>query len=746
MRSKAGHDLGADAGILDDAFGEARPVQLMKSVEIADLSRVLMARPEPTHTMEPVPVAGSAETISLRHLGAILRRRAGWLILTVLLALGIGLAVVAASTPRFVATAQIIIDPRGLKVLDTEVQPSAQSADAVTNLVESEMRVLKATDLLERVVDKLRLTEDPEFNGTKSSLVGDAIGAVKGVFTAFLGTREKPAPDLKARAVAVLSDRLAIRRIERSFVVEITMTSADARKSALVANTVVDSYITESAEAQADLARNSSASIDGNIKQMQARVRAAEDAVEEFKVSNKLVNAGGRLLSDQQLAELNSQLGRARTQVAEAQARVDGLTKINRGQGSLESLDSATITALRVQMAEVKRRYASLENKLGPRHPDLVDLRREVQEAQTSINQEIDRLAQAARSDLARARETERLYTREIEAQSRTATSASSAFVQLRELERKAEASRSVYNSALVRSRQLQEQALLNSTNIRKVAPAVAPERSSNAPASLILALAAIGGLIVGAGGLTALDLMAGKVGSRNDLEQTSRLRILGSVPVATRAVHPGSANLYRTDARPWLELIDRLGVGRPGGPRSIGVASTDADAMSGLVALDLARAAASIGAKVLLIDAAVGARGLTAFLGLDAAVGLGACSAGRISLEEAVWPIREDGIGFLPADATAANDLRRMGGSGLPGLVRQALADYALVILDFGSAPTESLALVAAAADAGLLVVENERGRKATVQEAIGHCEAARLSLAGMVLARTVSPTGTPA
>ncbi|PSJ19424.1 hypothetical protein CVH10_22940, partial [Halomonas sp. ND22Bw] len=83
-------------------------------------------------------------------------------------------------------------------------------------------------------------------------------------------------------------------------------------------------------------------------------------------------------------------------------------------------LDSATITALRVQMAEVKRRYASLENKLGPRHPDLVDLRREVQEAQTSINQEIDRLAQAARSDLARARETERLYTREIEAQSRT--------------------------------------------------------------------------------------------------------------------------------------------------------------------------------------------------------------------------------------------------------------------------------------------------------------------------------------
>ncbi|MCJ2033488.1 GumC family protein [Methylobacterium sp. J-068] len=718
----------------------------MKSVDVADLSRVLLApaRFEPMASAEPAPVAGVASTISLKHLGSILRRRIGWLVLAMLLGLAASLAFVATSAPRYISTAQIIIDPRGLKVLDTEVQPSAQSADAVSNLVESEMRVLKATDLLERVVDKLKLADDPEFNGTRTSLVGDVVGGIKGVFAQFTTRRWKAAPDLRARAVANLSDRLAVRRIERSFVVEITMMSEDAEKSARIANTLVDTYIARSAETQADLARKSSAAINGNIDQMQARVRDAEDAVERFKTSNKLVNAGGRLLSDQQLGDLSAQLGRARTQVAEAQARVDQLSKVSRGMGAgLESVESSTIAALRVQLAEVKRRYASLENKLGPRHPELVDLRREVQEAQNNINAEIGRLAQAARNDLERAREAERLFKRDIDAQSRTATVASNAFVQLRELERKAEASRSVYSAALVRSRQLQEQALLNSTNIRKVAPAAAPDRPSNPAPSLVLALGLIGGLVVGAGGLTVLDLTVGKVRNRDDLEQSSHLPIFGSVPVAAKALHPGVANLYRTDARPWLEMIDRLGIGRQGGPRSVAVLSADVNDMSGLVALDLARAAASIGAKVLLIDAAVGMRHLTGFLGLDDAAGLGACAAGQITLEDAVWPIQEDGITFLPGDAHASNDLRRIGGLGLSGIVRQALGEYALVVLDFGSAPRESLALVAAGADAGILVVEKERGRKSAVQSALSLCQAARLSLAGLVLATPVDPKG---
>ena len=64
-------------------------MQRMKSVDVADLTRVLMPtqRFEPTTGTEPAPGLGVANTISMKHLWEILRRRVGWLVLAMLLGL-----------------------------------------------------------------------------------------------------------------------------------------------------------------------------------------------------------------------------------------------------------------------------------------------------------------------------------------------------------------------------------------------------------------------------------------------------------------------------------------------------------------------------------------------------------------------------------------------------------------------------------------------------------------------------------
>lgn len=130
----------------------------------------------------------------------------------------------------------------------------------------------------------------------------------------------------------------------------------------------------------------------------------------------------------------------------------------------------------------------------------------------------------------------------------------------------------------------------------------------------------------------------------------------------------------------------------------------------------------------------------LAMLLGLAAAHAVVAASVPRYV---ATAPIREDGITFLRADASAVNDLRRIDGPGLPGIVRDALADYSLVVLDLGSTPRDSLPLVASAPEAGILVVAKERGSRSAVQGALALCRNARLPLAGVVLAEPVAPTG---
>lgn len=709
--------------------------QNLASLRVTADSQPFSAAPanRPAGNADTTHGPGIAATISPQRLLESLRRRAGWVVLAVLLCLGAGLAFSTLSTPRYIATAKLIIDPRGLRVLDNEVQPTAQSSEAFTDLVESEMRVLKGTGVLSRVADKLQLADDEELNGSRQSLIGRLRAAIRSL----LPRSEAPAADPRIRLLSTLDERIAVRRIERSFVVEISMTSADPAKSARIANALVEAYVAQSAQSQSETARRSGAALSANLDEMQKRVREAEDAVEQFKVRHGLVGSGGRLLIDQQLGELASQLSRAKNQTAEAQARVDQLTRMRQtGAVSPEAIQSTTMSALVLQVAELKRRAATLEGRLGPRHPELAELRRELSEAQANVTAEINRMAQSARVDLERSRAAERLIQTQINSQSQTATTASRAFVELRELERRAEASRSVYNASLVRSRQLQEQSLLNSTNIRPVAPAVAPDRAANPPASLILALALACGLALGGTAAVGMDAFGGRIHGREELERTSGLAVLGEVPLA-RASRANLAQFQSADLAAYLEVLDVL---KTLGSRSVAVASAGLDGASAAVAFNLARAASTIGAKVLLIDAAVTDRTLTLEFNAEGIDGIGACARRKTRIQTASTRLFQSDITFLAADANAAVELRHVAGRGLASVIEEALTAFSLVVIDLGCIGTEPLSLTAPAAETGLLVVDKEHITRSALDAALSAASAAKLRLAGLVLAGSPS------
>ena len=77
--------------------------------------------------------------------------------------------------------------------------------------------------------------------------------------------------------------------------------------------------------------------------------------------------------------------------------------------------------------------------------------------------------------------------------------------VGLRELERDAQASRSIYEAFLVRARETGEQEQLDTKNIRVLSKADLPQRRSSPPSSLVLALAA---MMLGAAAGTGLVLV----------------------------------------------------------------------------------------------------------------------------------------------------------------------------------------------------------------------------------------------
>src|SRR5215218_2281011 len=336
----------------------------------------------------------------------------------------------------------------------------------------------------------------------------------------------------------------------------------DPEKSARLANALVHAYMEESAAAQAESARRSGEALSSRLEELRGRVRDAEDRVEQFRAQNNIVSTSGRLVGEQQLTELNNQLGIARTRTGEARAKVEQIERLHRGAEAgafTEAVQSQTVMALRAQYADIKRRHADLATKLGERHPDMAAIERELRDAQAAISSEVARIARAARADFERARASESALQASLDNLSRNAVSTSQAFVKLRELEREVEASRAVYQSALVRTRELKEQTLVDTTNVRHITVATPPLRASNPPAALVLPLALAAGLFAG-GAVFAGRAFDRKVRSRDDLERAIGMPVLGRVPRPSAESPLASFEPATPEAKAFRQLLDEIG------------------------------------------------------------------------------------------------------------------------------------------------------------------------------------------
>ena len=74
-----------------------------------------------------------------------------------------------AVTPRYTGTAQVLLDPRKEKIFGAESIIPELSLD--TGNVDSQISVIESTNLLRRVVEKAKLTQDPEFGRVDAGLL-----------------------------------------------------------------------------------------------------------------------------------------------------------------------------------------------------------------------------------------------------------------------------------------------------------------------------------------------------------------------------------------------------------------------------------------------------------------------------------------------------------------------------------------------------------------------------------------------
>ncbi len=400
--------------------------------------------------------------------------------------------------PRYNAFAQILIDPSELRVLDNSLRSQSPFNEALIAEVETQTRVLLSSNVLARVVAKEHLAEDAEFTSGRAANPIDMLRQL--ARSIGVGSPDDGgSPDLALKALRALDKRVWARRTERTYVVDLGVGTESRDKSVRIANAIVDAFLEEQMHAQSGAARQATQILGGRLDDLRKRAVDSEERVEQFKRKHNILSAGGQLVVEQQVSTINNQLVLARARAAEAQARFNQIKAIRSSGGDVSAISEATgsqtLAALRAQHGSAARREAELAATLMPRHPVLIQARGQVRKISAEIDAEVARIAEATQREYQRAQGSEASLERSLNTVKGDLTKTNDKLVQLRELERDADANRAVYEASLKRTQEVSEQVKMPLANTRVISRATPAEHRSMPPSKVLLGLA---GLILG--------------------------------------------------------------------------------------------------------------------------------------------------------------------------------------------------------------------------------------------------------
>jgi uncharacterized protein involved in exopolysaccharide biosynthesis len=396
----------------------------------------------------------------------------------------LALAYIAVTKPTYTAVATILLDPRDSRATGLDTVLPGLGADSAA--ISSQVAVIESIDLLGAVFDEMHLGDDPEFGGGPASKLSR-----EAIFERFRG-------------------RVSVDREGLTYVIDVSFKSSDREKAARIANAIVDSYRASLAGQKENANSEANTLLNARIGDLEKAVSDTEREVQDFKFRNHIFDAGAGGTLQSQIDQFAQQLVAAQNASSRAQTQYDQAVAAGTGPDGLarlsEILNSNTADRLRDDYNQRAAALANSEVVLGPRHPTITAMSAELARIRGLMATEAARITAElkAQRDLA-VKNVAQIQARLAQLRDE-ANKSDLAQVQLRQLQRKADAARSVLDDFLKRSQETQHLEGMQISQVRVISAAVAPVAPTWPRPKLILAVSALLGLMLGG----ALALMMG--------------------------------------------------------------------------------------------------------------------------------------------------------------------------------------------------------------------------------------------
>lgn len=427
---------------------------------------------------------------------------------------------------QYTATASVVVD---LKSPDP-IAGLVMAGTAISSYMATQLDVAQSERVALRALSSLRLNENDELRQQwREETEGRG--------------------DFESWAAGALQKHLDVRPSRESNVFSVSYTSPDRNFSAAVAQAFVQAYIDTTLELKVEPAKQYNAFFDDRAKQTREALEQAQSKLSAYQQEKGIIATDERLdIENMRLAEISSQMVTLQALASESRGRQSQATgNTDRMQ---EVLSDPVVSSLTADLSRQQARLNELNERLGERHPQVVELRASIDELRKRIQAQSGRVSGSlnVNSNVNQARLAE--VTAELREQRnkilRLKGQRDEAAVLLRDVENAQRA----YDAVLARGNQTSLESQNTQTNVSVLKRATPPAFASSPRLLLNTAAAIVLGSLLATGLILICELLDRRMRTEEDITEILKQPLLVTLPAAIRENRRDTSRLRLMKAR----------------------------------------------------------------------------------------------------------------------------------------------------------------------------------------------------